>query len=350
MPKTIRIGLVGAGMIGDVHVENVRNDGRGEVVRVATASRATLDAKLPKYGVARGSLDWRDVVGDRDVDAVVVASPPHTHAEIALAALDAGKHVLLEKPMATTRRDAARIVDAAAARPRQVVLDCSCRHARLQPKFRLVKRLVDEGRLGEVYHVHHSHLTRGTFIEYNPAGRWALEKEQAGGGPLLDWGVYDLSFHLGVLGDRARLVRLRGFARGGLKVFADASLRQDVEEHGSAFMEFDTGLTYSYERGSGAHAETPNETRIMGTKGGLRFGFCSWDPPEVEIFGTDAGRRETREMIPVDMAGHLGDDRELMRHFLDCVLGEAEPMMPPALAARHLEILFRALEAAPGRD
>ena len=342
MASKVRIGLVGAGMIGDVHVANVAADGRGEVTRVATASRATLDAKLPRYGITQGSLDYRDVVRDPEIDAVIVASPPHTHAPIILAALEAGKHVLLEKPMATTREDVARIVEGAAAHPQQIVLDCSCRHARLQPKFRAVKRMIEDGRLGEVYHIHHSHLTRGTFIEYNPAGRWALDKAKAGGGPLIDWGVYDLSFHLGLLDDRPQLSDLDAFTRGGLKVFKDG-VRQDVEEHGAAFMRFDGGLTYYYERGSGAHCETSNETRIMGTKGSLRFGFCSWDPPSLEYFGVGADGSETRELLPVDMSEHTEDNLELTKHFLDCLLGTARPMMPVALAARHLEILFRVL-------
>jgi len=66
--------------------------------------------------------------------------------------------------------------------------------------------MVESGELGQVYHVRHRHLMRSTFIEYNPRGSWAHSRKQAGGGPLFDWGSYDLSFHLGVLGDAPELL------------------------------------------------------------------------------------------------------------------------------------------------
>jgi predicted dehydrogenase len=346
--KKLNIGLIGAGMIGDVHIRTCRQDGRGEVAWLAAATAETLGRKMKAHGIPKGTLDYREILSDPKVEAVIIASPPHTHLEMTLAALDAGKHILLEKPMCIHPEEAVRIVKAVEAHPGLVVLECSCRHARLQPKFRLVKAMIDEGKLGEVYHIHHARLTRGTFLDWNPAGSWALDKSKAGGGPFLDWGVYDLSFHLGLLDDKPALRSIRAFTRGGLKVFSDPSRRQNVEEHGAAYMEFDSGLHYYYERGSGVHCETPNETRILGTSGGVRFGFCSWDPPEIEFFSSDGKGSEAREIVPVDMTGHDDDNRALMTHFLDCVLEGAEPQMTPRLAAKHLGILFQILNTSNG--
>jgi predicted dehydrogenase len=117
----------------------------------------------------------------------------------------------------------------------------------------------------------------------------------------------------------------------------------DVEQHGAAWMEFDTGLTYYYERGAGAHADTPNETRLYGTKGGLRFQFPTWDSNEIEFFHleNDEPRKET---FKIDMSDAVEDTLALTSHFLDCLDGTAEPLMSVQRAAKHMEILFRILD------
>jgi predicted dehydrogenase len=66
----------------------------------------------------------------------------------------------------------------------------------LNPKYTFIKNLIDSGKLGDIYYIHHNHLGQGTFVEYNPNGAWAMDKRYAGGGPFMDWGEYDLSFHL----------------------------------------------------------------------------------------------------------------------------------------------------------
>jgi predicted dehydrogenase len=203
--------------------------------------------------------------------------------------------------------------------------------------------MIDSGKLGEIYHIHHNHLSRSTFIEWNPSGAWAMNKKLAGGGPFVDWGVYDLSFHLGLLNDVPQLKSLRSFSRHDLRDMSKLVAFSDIEQHGAAWMEFDTGLTYYYERGAGAHAETPNETRLYGTKGGLRFQFPSWDSNEVEFFYTENGE-PLKEVFTIDMSDAPDDSFVLTQHFLDCLDGKTEPLMSVERAAKHMEILFKILE------
>lgn len=342
MSDQITFGIIGAGMIGDVHINTIKNDGRGKVKWIAAATHETLTKKSAKHNIKSRTLDYHDILNDPEVDAVVIASPPFTHLEITLAAIESGKHILLEKPMTVSKDEANEIIEKTKSY-NKVILECSCRHARLQPKFRLVKKMIEDGKLGKIYHIHHNHLMRSTFIEYNPAGKWALDKSKAGGGPFLDWGVYDLSFHLGLLNDEPNLKEMKSFTRGGLKLFKEKDIKQNIEEHGAAFMEFDNGLTYYYERGSGVHCEVPNETRIYGTKGSLRFGYCSWDSPLLDYFYIDNDGNEKQDKIEVDMSEHSDDNQELMRHFLDCIFNGTKPMMAPALAGKHLDILFKIL-------
>ena len=342
MPDQIIIGIIGAGMIGDVHINTIRNDGRGRVKWIAAGTNKTLTKKLSKHNIKHGTLDYHDILNDREVDAVVIASPPFTHLQMTLAAIESGKHILLEKPMTVDMKQADQIIEKAKGY-NKVLLECSCRHARLQPKFRLIKNMIKDGKLGEIYHIHHNHLMRSTFIEYNPAGKWALDKSKAGGGPFLDWGVYDLSFHLGLLNDKPNLKEIKSFTKSGLKIFKEKNIKQNIEEHGAAYMEFDNGLTYYYERGSGVHCEVANETRIYGTKGSLSFGYCSWDSPVMDYFYVDENGDEKLDKIEIDMSKHKDDNQELMKHFLDCIFEGTKPMMTPELAGKHLNILFKIL-------
>lgn len=340
MSARLGVAVVGGGMIGEKHVDALHSDGRARVRWVCNRSEERLRRWRADPRVERATPDPGVILADPEVDAVIVATPPSSHAALGLAVLRAGKHLLLEKPMALTREEASSLVDEAARRPDQVALDASCRHARLQPKFAFVKGLVDSGRLGEIYHLHHVMLSPETFLDWNPRAHWALERRLAGGGPVFDWGVYDLSFLLGVLGDAPVLRGVTAFHKGGLR-----SRSADVEQHAAAFLAFEGGLTCAYERGAGVHGEARTETRIHGTRGGLRLAYPSWEPPVVELFDEGPDGKPRREVLAVDRGGHGDDDAALVAHFLDCVEGKATPAMPFARAARHLDMLLRILEA-----
>ena len=341
--KTYNLGIIGAGMYGKMLMQRFQKDERANITWVNAASEATARAAAEEFGVRQWTLEYHEILADPAVDAVVIATPPYLHAEQLEAALAAGKDVLLEKPMAESPESVRRIVNAVESAPDRVVLEASCRHTRLSKKFQAIKEMIDSGKLGEVYHIHHNHLSRTTFIEYNQSGAWAMNKKLAGGGPFADWGVYDLSFHLGLFDDVPQLKSLQKFHRNDLRNMSKYVEFSNVEQHGAGWMEFDTGLTYYYERGAGAHAETPNETRLYGTKGGLRFQFPTWDSKEIEFFylEDDEPRKET---FTLDMSDATEDTLALTGHFLDCLEGKAKPLMPVQRAAKHMEILFRILD------
>jgi predicted dehydrogenase len=341
--KKHNLGIIGAGMYGKILMRNFQQDERANILWVNSASEGTTQSAAKEFGVEKWTLDYREILADPAVDAVVIATPPYLHTEQMEAALAAGKHVLLEKPMAASQESVQRIVTAAEAAPDQIVLEASCRHTRLTRKFKLIKEMIDSGKLGEIYHIHHNHLWRGTFIEYNPNGAWAMNKKLAGGGPFADVGVYDLSFHLGLLDDLPQLKSVRSFHRNDLRDMSKLVDFSDVEQHGAAWMEFDTGLTYYYERGAGVHAETPNETRLYGTKGGLRFHWPTWESHEVEYFYL-ANEEPRKETFNIDMSDAPDDSFALTTHFLDCLDGTAAPLMPVQRAAKHMEILFKILD------
>ncbi len=343
MSAKIPVGVIGAGMWGNVETEKFCQAPRATVEWVCDPIQKRLDAVSAKYPVQKTSPDYHDLLADPHVEAVVISTPPYLHVPIALEALAAGKHVLIEKPMAVNVDQIDQIEAAVKRHPDLVVLEGSCRHARLQPKFAFVKNLIESGKLGEIYHIHFSGMGQTTFVEYNPQGTWALEKRLAGGGPFLDWGVYDLSFHLGILDDRPELTGLNAFAIHGLRDMSAWGAQADVEQHGAALLTFDTGLTFSYERGAGVHNQTPFETRIYGTRGGLRFKYPAWESNAIAYFYADD--RPHKKTLRVDMSAHPKHDHiPVVEHFLDCITGQAQPVMPVALAGKHLKILFQILE------
>ena len=341
--KKYNLGIIGAGMYGKILMRAFRKDERANIIWVNSASEATTKSAAEEFGVEQWSTDYHDVLNDPAVEVAIIATPPYLHAEQLEAALKAGKHVLLEKPIAESRESLQRIVKTVEAAPSLKVLEASCRHTRLTRKYQFIKEMIDGGKLGQVYHIHHNTLSRGTFIEYNPKGAWAMNKKLAGGGPFADRGVYDLSFHLGLLNDVPQLKSMQRFTRNDLRDMSKLVAFNDIEQHGAAWMEFDTGLTYYYENGGGVHNETPNETRIYGTKGGLRFQHFSWDSNEIDFFTTEDGELR-KETFTIDMSKEPDDSLAITTHFLDYLDGKVEPLMTVQLAAKHMEILFKIME------
>jgi predicted dehydrogenase len=347
----IRLGLIGAGMIAENHAETFTQTGEAEVIWVSATREESVRIFKDRYQVPKGTLHYGDILADPDVDAVVIASPPYTHPGIFIESLKAGKHVLLEKPAAIDRAGLASMMEERARHPELMVCDCSCRHARLQSIFRKVREIIDSGTLGEVYAIHHNAVFRRNRpgIEYHPSAKWFLNKKLAGGGPVFDWGVYDLSFHLGLLDDSPKLLAVdSAFTRNGLDRVDPGTDVFDIEEHFAAAMRFTGGLSYYWERASNANMDVPNETRIVGTRGGLKCHSCTWDQPTIELFDVeDEGKGKIRKtLIDVDLTKHRSDGFELARHFVNVVLGREEPAMPLELAAKHLEILFAVYDKA----
>lgn len=351
MDRQFNLGIIGMGMVAETHIEAFRKVPDVSISWICSVEEEKLKKQREEYQVKNATMDYRQILADPAVDAVVICTPPNLHMKMSVEALAAGKHVLLEKPMCLSMEEAGRIVAESEKHPELVLLDCSCRYSRLQPKFEFVREFIKSGRLGDVYYIHHNFVRRQTRsgIEHNPEAKWFLDKKLAGGGPMFNWGVYDISFHMGILDDEPALRHVEAMTKNGLDRVAHGAPVFDIEEHGAAFMEFDTGLRYYFERSTNAHNSTGNETRIYGTKGGLKFSYLTWDSNEIEYFYTDDdGRGKARsEKIPVNMGGHPEEDTlALDRHFIDCIRGNAVPAMPAKTAARNLDIIFQILNAA----
>lgn len=348
--KEIQIGVIGGGMIARAHMSNFCDDRRTDVRWLADIDETTLQAAGAEYAVPQLTADYREMLIDADLDAVVVCTPPGSHCQIGLDVLSAGKHLLMEKPLALDVKQAKRLMRQAQKHPELVVSGCSCRHARLNPKFPYVKKLIEAGKLGEIYFVHHRSVGRQgrPGIEYNPKAKWFLDKSVAGGGPLYDWGVYDLSFHLGVLGEPS-FKRADAFCINGLDQVDPGTDRFTVEEHGGALMTFEGGIKYFWERASNAHNQVPHQTSIYGTKGGLRFEYTTWGGGEIEYYYVDrAGKGNAKaRTLKADMSRHnKGDMYPLGQAFIKALKGQGDVPMPLDIEVKNLEILNKVYKAA----
>ena len=180
---TIRLGIIGAGTIGEVHAKAFTAIGQ-TVAAVADVNLSTASKLADEYDGAKAYADPQQLIANEDVDAVVIGVPNRWHKELAVAAMQAGKDVLLEKPMGLNATECQEINDVASATGRILQVGMVYRFSTVGQGARAV---VDSGDLGEIYHAK-AHLYRRRGVP--GLGGWFTTKALSGGGPLIDLGVH----------------------------------------------------------------------------------------------------------------------------------------------------------------
>lgn len=194
--QPLRVGMVGYAFMGGAHSHAWRTAPRffdlplePELNAVAGRDRNGVTAAAEKFGWASVETDWRRLIERDDIDLIDICTPGDTHAEIAVAALEAGKHVLCEKPLANSVAEAERMAQAAeAAFERGVYSMCGFTYRRT-PALSLAKRMVDEGRLGTIRQVRAQYL-QDWLSDENAPMTWRLDKTKSGSGSLGDIGAH----------------------------------------------------------------------------------------------------------------------------------------------------------------
>jgi len=346
--KKYQVGVIGAGWMAKAHMRNLQQTGRSDIRWVAARNPENLEKVRADFGVPNKTHDYHDMLNDPEVDVVLITTPPHLHREMFIETVRAGKHVLLEKPMALDMNEIDEMMKAKDEHPEVIVVECSGRHSRLTPKFRAVKEIIDSGALGEIYSIHHSSVARQNRpgIEFHPPAKWFLDKSLAGGGPLFDWGVYDLSFHLGVLGDAYDLENVESAVlKGGLDEVDPGTDIYDVEEHLMVHLKLSNKVSYYWERAAHANMESPNETRISGTRGGIKLAYCTWDDPVVIFYDLDKDGKAREKRIELDYEG-VEDGEALTEHFIRVLDGTEKPVITLETVKKHMDILCKCREVA----
>jgi predicted dehydrogenase len=204
MPPTLGVGLIGYAFMGAAHSQAWRTAPhffdlpmRPELTVLAGRDAVRVADAAERLGWSSVETDWRRVLERDDVDLVDVCTPGDTHAEIAIAALEAGKHVLCEKPLANTVAEAEAMAEAAARAATRGVRSMVGFTYRRVPAIGLARELVAQGRLGEIRHVRAQYLQDWIADPTAPMS-WRLQKERAGSGALGDIGAHivDLTQHI----------------------------------------------------------------------------------------------------------------------------------------------------------
>jgi len=189
----LRWGVIGPGWIAERFVQALQRSTRQQVIAVGSRDLDRSSAFAAEHGIERPYGSYAELLADPEVDVVYIATPHNAHHPCALQSLRAGKHTLVEKPMALNALQAGELAAAAAA---QGVFFMEALWTMFLPKFDVIRHLLDDGVLGEISTVIADHG------EYFAAGHRILRHDLAGG-PLLDLGTYPISFATWVLGEAA---------------------------------------------------------------------------------------------------------------------------------------------------
>lgn len=206
--RPLRVGMVGYAFMGAAHSHAWRTAPRffdlplePQLTAVAGRNEEGVKAAAQKLGWASTETDWRRLIDRDDIDLIDICTPGNTHAEIAIAALEAGKHVLCEKPLANSVAEAERMNSVAEAAAQRGVFSMCGFSYRRTPALALAKRMVEEGRLGAIRHVRAQYL-QDWLSDENAPMTWRLDKSQSGSGSLGDIGAHSIDAAQWVTGQK----------------------------------------------------------------------------------------------------------------------------------------------------
>lgn len=271
----VRIGIIGCGQIAQQHMRNYRDIPEAEMVAFADVNREAAERSAAEYGVANVTTDFRELLRRDDIDAVDVCLHNNFHMPATVAALDAGKHVYCEKPMAGSYRDAVTMMERARSSGRKLHIQLGTLYAN---ETRATKELIELGELGDVYHARSAGFRRRGRPYVDGYGTPTfVQKRNSAGGALYDMGVYHIAQCLYLLGNPS-VERVTG--KTYQRIDMDAKRRDnsgyDVEELGLGFIRFANDISLDLIESWAVNLDNLEGTVILGSKGGVRlnpFGF-----------------------------------------------------------------------------
>ncbi len=314
--KSLRWGLVGAGDIARKRIAPALRDIPGAEFVSVSRSRAKLAASFAEeFGARKWFADWREQIADTEIDAVYLATPVNVHAEQTIAAAEAGKHVLCEKPMALTVKECDEMIAACSAN--NVKLGIAY-YRRFYPAVIRAKQIIESGEIGKV-----SFAQINAFEYFDPAPdhprRWFVEKEKSGGGPMIDFGCHRIEIFTNLFGT---VRRIEG-------IVSNDVLGREVEDTASALFQFESGpcasLTVTH-----ATPDSMDTLDIYGTNGAIHISVLNLGEMTIKI-----GDTITKESHPPAANFH----EPLIADFAEAVLLDREPKVDGA-AGREVSRLI----------
>jgi len=291
----VKVGIIGCG-IATYHVSGYAVEPRTKMVAIAGLDTERCRALASKHDIPEIYSSYEELLANADVDLVSVAVPNFLHLPVALAAIKAGKHVLMEKPLARNSAEGAQMV--AAATEAGVILAMAF-NRRARPDMTVLKQHIDGGNLGKIYYAKAFWMRRSGIPGL---GSWFTSKELAGGGPLIDLGVHVLDMALWLMGNpKVISVSASTYSELGPKakgqwnenrftVSAERSF--EVEDFATAFIRLEDGATLQLETSWAGYSGHTDEfgVYLMGDTGGAELHVKDYaSTGTLKIFGEVGG-------------------------------------------------------------
>lgn len=298
----VRWGLIGCGDIAHKRVAPALRDLHNcDLVAVSRADSDKAESFAREFGASRWYRDWRELIADEEVEAIYVATPVHLHAEQTIAAAEAGKHILCEKPMAMSVEECDRMI--AACEANQVKLGVAYyRHH--YPVIKRIREILKTGEIGKPV------LAQvNAFERFDPAPshprHWLIEKALSGGGPMFDFGCHRIEVLINLFGEVKEIRSLVG----------NVLFEREVEDTATALLQFERGpqalLSVTH-----AAAEPQDTLEIFGSSGSIHV--ARLNEGEISI---RSGEGERVEAHPP----HPNLHQPLIDHFSQAVLNKRDP-------------------------
>jgi predicted dehydrogenase len=275
MNKKIHIGIIGVGQVGKYHLDDYQKIEDAEIVAIADIDEEEATRVSQLYGVPHVYTDFRELLRRDDVEAVDVCLHNNLHMPVTVAALEAGKHVYCEKPMAGTYCDAEVMLHTAQKLDRKLSIQLRTLFFK---ETKAAKTLIDEGSLGNLYYARSTGFRRRGRPYVDGYGSPPfVQKRHSGGGAMYDMGVYHIANMLYLLGN-PEVLRISGktYQQTQMDPGRKELSGYDVEELGLGFIRLQGGITLDFVEAWAIHLDRFEGSFVVGSEGGVRlepFGF-----------------------------------------------------------------------------
>ncbi len=307
----IKIGLIACGKIARRHhvPELLKLDKRAEINALYDLNKTNADSLKKELSLNCTIFNSIEDLLKSDIDAVIISTPNNSHFEITIQALEAGKHVLVEKPMAVSLKEADKMIASAKAKKLYLQVNQTVRYT---PTYQKIKQLIDKGTIGVPQHIRCIRTAScSPDKEWSPGAKWFISKE-FGGGIIMDIAVHMIDMMAWYAGDIDNIYAVN-------KVISADS---EVVDNVSAVIEFNKGATGVLELSWNLTPEC-SLLEIYGSKGAIRLGF---DGDEIKVC-TDGKKFRTRK---------AGKAKSSQAYFLDGIKGKTMVPRPEEIGRRAL--------------
>ena len=328
--EVLGVGLIGAGSIGSERAKCFQRLPSVELRAVADNDQHHLSYFADRYDMPDCHVDWHELISRDDISVVHIAAPNHLHAEMAVAAAHAGKHIICEKPLCLSLEEAALMIDTC---HRQGVKLCYCEHLCFAPKFVLAKQSADAGHIGEIYSVMVIEKLGG------PTSARTWDKAQAGGGALIDTACHAIEVCRWVMDKQP--VR---------SVYAQLNThlpdnKPGLEDDTIIIMEFEQGKTALVESGWVLGESIQSRAEILGTEGVIHADLVGGIGLQCFTEKGIGRRNEEWPFSSYDWIWERGYPQEIA-HFIECIREDVEPSECGEDGRAVLEIILAAYHSA----